>query len=275
MSKGAERAAQAAINVLIPWLGYPEKNSNSNLESMGNAGSNNYTFIWAYFDAQWNNGKKFYNTRKQGGEWCDGTVDYAHCIAFGMENALKTLYQPWESCGAGCKYSAQYYRYNGAIGDTPMVGAQIFFGKKGNETHTGIVEKFDATYVYTIEGNSGNKLQRKTYRRTDSTIACYGYPNYEAVAYMFEDDSPIPEAPKPVVEEKTDCMVALKTLKRGDKGEFVETVQELLDYYCDENLSRDGDFGALTEAAVNRYRKRHNLTQNGTVDAEMWRLLLV
>ena len=43
-----------------------------------------------------------------------------------------------------------------------------------------MVEKADATYVYTIEGNADNQVMRKKYLLKDSKIAGYGRPKYDA-----------------------------------------------------------------------------------------------
>ena len=182
-----ERAAYQPIAELLPYLGYGEKDSNYDLKNMNTFGHKNYTFIAQYFDDLWNSGYKFYNTRKQTGEWCDMTVDFACCMAFGPENARKVLYQPMESCGAGCAWSASYFRANNAWTQIPKTGFQIFFGKVGKETHTGLVEKKDSQYVYTIEGNTGDRLLRKQYALNDPKIAGYGIPNYAIVAYLFEE----------------------------------------------------------------------------------------
>ena len=194
-----EKAAYQPIAELLPWLGYGEKDSNYDLKNMNTFGHNNYTFIAQYFDDLWNSGYKFYNTRKNGphGEWCDMTVDYACCMAFGPENARKVLYQPMESAGAGCCYSADYFRANNAWldrGGTPKTGDQIFFGKKYDESHTGLVEKVDANYVYTIEGNTSDRLLRRSYARNSTKIAGYGRPHYELVAYLFEEVDDVTEA---------------------------------------------------------------------------------
>ena len=185
-----ERAAYQPIAELIPYLGYGEKDSNYDLKNMNTFGHKNYTFIAQYFDDLWNSGYKFYNTRKNGpnGEWCDMTVDFSMCMAFGPENARKVLYQPMESCGAGCSWSARYYRDNNAWTTTPKTGDQIFFGKKGNETHTGIVEKVADGYVHTIEGNTSDRLLRRKYSLNESKIAGYGRPNYKLVTDLFEEE---------------------------------------------------------------------------------------
>ena len=196
-----ERAAYQPIAELIPYLGYGEKDNANDLYNMHTYGHKNYTFIAKYFDDLWNSGYKFYNTRKQTGEWCDMTVDFSMCMAFGPENARKVLYQPMESCGAGCAWSASYYRANNAWTSTPKTGDQIFFGPKGNESHTGIVEKVEGGYVHTIEGNTSDKLMRRKYALNESKIAGYGRPNYKLVTYLFEEDDMTREETIKIAEE--------------------------------------------------------------------------
>lgn len=186
-----EKAAAYVVEIARAEVGYREKASNSQLDDKtANAGSSNYTKYAAYFDRLWNSGIKWYNTRKQGGDWCDMFFDWAQCEAWGYEIARKVVYQPMESCGAGCKFSADYYRANGAWiprSGEPKPGDQIFFGPVGDETHTGMVVGVTSTTVNTIEGNSGNRCAERTYARSASNIAGYGRPNYALVAHMFED----------------------------------------------------------------------------------------
>lgn len=186
-----EKAAAYVVEIARKEVGYREKASNSQLDDKAaNAGSSNYTKYAAYFDKLWNSGIKWYNTRKQGGDWCDMFFDWCQCQAWGYEVARKVLYQPMESCGAGCEFSADYYRKNNAWtskNGTPKIGDQIFFGPVGEETHTGMVVGVDANNVYTIEGNSGNRCAERAYIRSASNIAGYGRPNYALVVHMFED----------------------------------------------------------------------------------------
>ena len=186
-----EKAAAYVVEIARAEVGYREKASNSQLDNpTANAGSSNYTKYADYFDRLWNSGVRWYNTRKQGGEWCDMFFDWAQCQAWGYEIARKVVYQPMESCGAGCKFSAQYYRDHNAWiprSGTPKNGDQIFFGPVGDETHTGMVVGVTATTVFTIEGNSGNRCAERSYARSESNIAGYGRPDYALVAHMFED----------------------------------------------------------------------------------------
>ena len=203
-----EKAAQAFVKQFQSDIGYHEKASNAQLQDpTANSGSNNWNKFAAFIDGLRDQGLNFYNGRKNigpQGEWCDSSYD-TEMIWFIMDLgldaieaaklAMKMLYQPSDSCGAGCKFSAGYYRAAGAWidrGGTPKMGDQFFIGPKYDESHTGAVAKVDSTYIYTVEGNYGNQVAERKIRRDDSSIAGYGRPNFALVAKYFEE----PEAPK-------------------------------------------------------------------------------
>lgn len=168
-------SAQDVIRIAKSQIGYYEKSSNSNLDVFSGSGSGNFTKYARDFDQKW---PEFYNGRKNGFDWCDVFVDWCHVMAAGgdSEAARAALCQPKKSAGAGCTYSAQYYKSAGRWGLTPQLGAQIFFG---DYDHTGLVYSYDNTYVYTIEGNtSGGCVAYKSYYRTSSWVLGYGYPKY-------------------------------------------------------------------------------------------------
>lgn len=136
---------------------------------------NNITKYAAEIDKNWPN---FYNGKKQGAAWCDIFVDYCFLHNFGYEKALDMLCQPPKSCGAGCKFSAQYYKSAGRWHTTPMPGDQIFFYVGGEINHTGIVTSFDGNKVYTVEGNSNDAVKKHSYSIYNKKIAGYGRPRY-------------------------------------------------------------------------------------------------
>lgn len=205
-NEAIQAAINAAVSIMEAQVGYIEKASNSQLDDpTANAGSNNFTKYAKYFDDLRDKGILFYNTKKQGGEWCDMDFDWSMCQAFGPELAMQMLYQPKESCGAGCKYSADYYRGHGAFyTSNPQVGDQIFFGKRGSETHTGMVVGVDKAKVYTVEGNTGNACRRKEYYLSDSNIAGYGRPDWALAAHLFmrEEKSAEPTSEDAALKEK-------------------------------------------------------------------------
>lgn len=173
--------ASAVIAVAIGELGYFEKASNSQLDDKtANRGSANWTKYARDFDEKY---PKWYNGKKNGNEWCDMFVDWCFLTAFGYADALRLLCQPERSCGAGCTWSARYYKEKGQFfTSNPKMGDQIFFGTSiDNCTHTGLVEKVDASKVYTIEGNTDNQSARRSYALNNSRIVGYGRPKYAGV----------------------------------------------------------------------------------------------
>lgn len=140
---------------------------------------NNITKYAAEIDRNWPN---FYNGKKQGAAWCDIFVDYCFLHNFGYEKALNMLCQPPKSCGAGCKFSAQYYKSAGRWHTTPVPGDQIFFYVGGEINHTGIVTSVDGNKVYTVEGNSNDAVKTHGYSLTNKKIAGYGRPRYDDTA---------------------------------------------------------------------------------------------
>ena len=175
------------INVAKAEIGYLEKESNSSLDSKtANSGHKNYTKYARDLD----NISGFYNGKKNGYAWCDVFVDWCFVKSFGVDRAKDLLLQPNKSLGAGCTYSARYYKNKKQWYKTPEIGDQIFFSEDGGETnyHTGIVYDVDSKYVYTIEGNTssaegvvanGGCVRAKKYLLTYKKIGGYGRPKYK------------------------------------------------------------------------------------------------
>ena len=172
--------ASKVIAVAAAEIGYKEKASNSQLDDKtANAGNKNYTKYARDFDQKY---PQWYNGKKNGFAWCDMFVDWCFLTAFGYAKALKLLCQPEKSCGAGCTFSAGYYKQKGQFYTSdPKPGDQIFFGTSISDcSHTGIVEKVDGSKVYTIEGNTSDQVARRSYALTSSKIVGYGRPKYDA-----------------------------------------------------------------------------------------------
>lgn len=75
--------------------------------------------------------------------------------------------------------------------------------------------------------------------------------------------------------EPSDDKESLPMLKRGDRGEKVRLLQEILvrDGFSVGKCGIDGIFGKDTESAVKAYQKKHGLTVNGIVDSGTWEAL--
>lgn len=280
-----DQAVQRVLEIARAEIGYREKNSAAGLDDKtANAGSGNYTKYARDLDAI----PGFYNGPKQGFAWCDCWYDWLLVKAFGPDLARRMLCQPENSAGAGCYYSALYYRQAGCFHDSkPEPGDQIFFTYQAGEvSHTGIVEAVSGGVVTTIEGNSSDGVVRRSYAYGSRTIYGYGQPDWSLAATVDADPEHPEEDPKPEPApappaEKT-YTVTLPELRRGDTGAAVERLQTLLigrGYYCGGRLysgreQPDGEFGPATEVAVLDVQEAGRLTKDGIVGADTMRELL-
>lgn len=252
-------AVNKVLNIARAEIGYHEKVSNSQLDDKtANSGSANYTKYARDLDAIPN----FYNGKKNGYAWCDIFHDWIHVQAWGGQMAMKVLCQPAASAGAGCVYSANYYKAAGQWATSPQPGDQIFFYADGMIGHTGIVESVSGSTVTTIEGNTSDMVARRTYNLSSSYIAGYGRPKYELVCDGDAGQAqPVATAPNKYY------------LQYGDANEYVRELQEALiklGYSCG-TYGADGDFGNDTLSAVMKYQVDRGLAVDGIVGEATWR----
>ena len=253
-------AIEIILNIARNEIGQHEKASNSNLDDKtANNGSGNYTKYARDLDAVTN----FYNGLKNGYPWCDVWYDWLHYKAWGAALAMKVLCQPERSAGAGCYYSAQYYKDAGRWVTTPQPGDQIFFTyAPGEYSHTGLVESVANGMVNTIEGNSSDQVARRSYPLSSGAIIGYGRPNWDAVSGVSAADiAASAQAP-------SGSSGGSRILRRGSKGADVMEMQEkLLKLGYDlGKYGADGDFGNDTYNAVVLFQKEHGLSP---VDGEV------
>ena len=105
-------------------IGYIEKETNSQLDNpTANPGDGNWNKYARDLDAL----GIVYNGRKNGYAWCDCFVDWCFIHTFGLEVGMKLLCQAEKGLGAGCTYSARYYKEKGQFHTSPKAGDQIFF----------------------------------------------------------------------------------------------------------------------------------------------------
>lgn len=255
---------QRVIDVALAEVGYREKASNASLDDKtANAGSANRTKYARDLDVM-----GFYNTGKQGVAWCDVFVDWCFVQAYGLAAALKLTCQSIGSAGAGCRYSRDYYKRKGQLYDDPQPGDQAFYWPKNRTDkaavqHTALVVAVDDTYYYTVEGNTssadgvvynGGGVYRKKYKLGYARSAGFGRPDW-------------------TMDEVADMDVRA-TLRKGDTGELVKQLQELLN--LDKRyggLKVDGIFGSGTLSSVRAFQADHGLTPDGVVGAKTWPVL--
>ena len=153
---------------------YLEKKSNAYLDDFTkNAGSNNYT-KFARDVNNWN------QPGCQGQPWCAVYQFWKLVKVFGLTTALQIMGGGFYNCQSVTRHAKQ----KGTWHSTPKKGALIIFR---NGSHIGSVNSYDATYVYTNEGNTssapgvvanGGACRNKKYKLTDSAIDGYVWIDY-------------------------------------------------------------------------------------------------
>ena len=296
--------ASKVVDIALGEVGYLEKKSNSQLDSKtSNAGYNNYTKYARDLDAI----SSFYNGKKNGYAWCDVFTDWVFVKAFGVEKAKELLCQPDKSYGAGCYYSARYYKNNGQFyTQNPKPGDQIFFwnSSKSDVAHTGIVYDVDRTYVYTVEGNTsstsgvvanGGGVFCKKYKLNYARIYGYGRPKYDVEdTTSSASTSQSATSYKPTVKEWQEAAIAdgFKFPKYGADGDWgnecitvaKKAIVTKRSTYKYKNLTKivqkvvgvsaDGLCGKETKAAIINWQRANNLKDDGEVGLASWTKML-
>lgn len=136
-------------------------------------------------NGHWNNDQKF-SDQLPGFKWSDRQPWCATFVQWALW--LVGVSVPSGARSASCGNSVQAYKRAGRFTEYPVTGAQVFYGAGGG-SHTGIVVKWDETYVYTVEGNTnangsaeGDGVYEKKRRRRDAYVYGYGIPYYTGKA---------------------------------------------------------------------------------------------
>lgn len=104
-----------------------------------------------------------------------GTSEYAWCVTFecwcaNQIGVLGSLIPKCNNVGVLRDWYKARGLYHLKTSYTPKAGDLIIFK---NASHTGIVERVENGRIWTIEGNSKDKVSNNTYLRTDSYIQGY------------------------------------------------------------------------------------------------------
>lgn len=279
-----EEAKKEVLDLARSEIGYHEKASNSQLDDKtANSGGANWTKYAAYIDAH----PDFYNGAKQSFAWCDVFFDYLFVKCFGFDVGREMLCQPKNSAGAGCLYSAQYYKAAGRWHkNAPQPGDQIFFSYSAGEySHTGIVENVNGDTVTTIEGNTSDSVGRRTYNIGNVSIAGYGTPRWDLAANQnvtvvyengqLKDENTATATLYPTTPSTENHSWKPPLLKYAPDDYFhaVCVLQGILNCRNWDSGKIDGYYGAKTQAAVNRARRFFEMDASGICDAELWKRL--
>ena len=158
-----------AVAVALSQLGYHEGNASSDFGGKNAEGSRNYTeFNYAFGTI-------------------GGTYGYAWCASFvswclGEANAASSAGGAFASCTLWVEELQDLGRYRArSSGYQPKTGDLIFFRSAGTaraSDHVGLVRYVKAGRVYTVEGNSSDRVSIRDYALTDTYIVGYGMPKY-------------------------------------------------------------------------------------------------
>lgn len=193
------------LTLAAKYIGYREKASDKDLYSFeDNAGRGNFTMFQAELDKA-----KFWNTPKNGYEWCTSFV--AWCFWRIAGNAAKETLCLTGQYGASCVSWAKYYAAQARLYTKPEVGDQYFQKdtRDGLPCHTGIVESVSGSTFVTIEGNYQNSVQRVRHSLNSGTVYGFGRPKY---TQKTEDED----------------MVRWKTVNDVPEGLYRDTVKKLM-----------------------------------------------
>jgi LysM repeat protein len=113
--------------------------------------------------------------------WCAIFVTWVMYTA----GVAKTIVPYFASCDVGMKWfkNKNLFKTAKAYGGTytPVAGDIIFFSSKysqNDSTHVGIVTKVSGSTVTTIEGNTSDAVQERSYDLANKYILGYGCPEY-------------------------------------------------------------------------------------------------
>lgn len=192
---------------------------------------------------------QWFNTKKQGVEWCAIFICWLFVVVLGPAKARKFLGcpEPANNCAAGVKYLKQYLKKTGTTVNVKdgKAGDICFFGDK----HVGIIEYVEGDYYHTIEGNKSNSVARGKYKK-GSSITTIVRPAYAA------DELPAPTPAKPTYEFPV--IPKRGFFANGDKGNEVKKMQRILLAVipgCLPKYGSDGEIGQETLGAIASVQK--------------------
>ena len=171
---------------------------------------------------------------------------------------MKNTEKAWKKTGKGTfKYAKDLKK-----GEVIKSGSVIFILKSdapmvyGSKKHTTTAYKdfkySNIGYFQALGGNQSDYIQVKLYPKRQ--IYAVFYPDYS-------DDKPSSEHP---------------TLRKGDKGDDVKTMQEDLRKIgfaniTGEEMVADGSYGRITEATVKAFQEATKLTVDGVCGKQTWK----
>lgn len=163
------------LMIAMSQLGYHEGNSTADFDGMNQSGSGNYVeynYLYGKVDGDGD------GTSEYGYAWCAAFVSW--CIR--QAGVSTSTVKSYVSCTNWVAWFKQNSTYKArSSGYTPSPGDIIFFKSAyvtRTSNHVGLVLYVKDGNVYTIEGNSSEKVSLQSYSLNNSYIIGYGVPSY-------------------------------------------------------------------------------------------------
>ena len=177
---------------------------------------------------------------------------------------LRAAELPDELCPnfSSCTACMKWAKKNGVWKDndySPLLGDLIMidWNGKGSPTHVGIVTDANSVTIFTIEGNTSNKVAERSYDRDNTQVLGY-------VAIKYGDDEPVALPATPIPSTKRRRIAEAQTILRSEYGvvlvidnawgpnskkALIKAIQKSLNDVYQSWLSIDGIWGPKTEQA--------------------------
>lgn len=183
--------------------------------------------------------ESYYNSPKDGADWCCILVDWLAYKAAGSDKAAAIKCKPLAGggCGAGVYWAHEAYQQS-QRGTVPTVGAQVFYKDKDGFAHTGLVVSVNADNSFdTVEGNWGNAVVlRKGIKfgeyYSGQYVFDFGYPAYDAEAAKLPQQDAAQENANEQAEKATESKgeaVAELTARNQELRDEMEDLRKCLE----------------------------------------------
>ena len=206
----------------------------------------NKTKYAKYFDTEaW----QWFNTKKQGAEWCAIFICWLFCQLIGPDRARSFLGcpSPKDNCAAGVKYFWQYLCKRGwKVDKTKGQPGDIIF--LNSNKHVGLIQKVENGKYITIEGNKSNKVAQGSYKVSSSTVYGICRPAWSEIDNV-SAPAPAPAPAQPTKPSSGYSDQEIKVAKDVIKGKYGNGQARRL------NLQRAGyDYNRI-QSCVNKILK--------------------
>lgn len=164
--------------------------------------------------------------------WCAIFVSWC-CYMAGVSTSVVPKYA---SCSTGKAWFVKHHRFKAKGSYIPKRNDIVFF--LNNRSHTGIVEYVSGNTLHTIEGNTSDRVARRSYSLSDSHITGYGVPDYPSSfssSGTSSSSSGSTSSSNTEVDASEELKYLRKILKNAKKNGKVKTVKLSAEEYTPSN----------------------------------------